>query len=201
MIDTNAVLGYAWPLVVSPGDELAFHLSSPELRNYDATVVRVRCADPDPNGPGLKMHVPGTPLDGPLAVPDQPLYPGSCAVIADSSVLASLESFTAGAFIWPTLLDGRAQTLLSRWRDDIQEGWRLGDGLNLPSAPTKHSIASPPHCRCCRASGRWLAGLGMPLGASCMCGCAVLIRNPGAIAAALLRPKARAQRAGPQARL
>lgn len=125
MIDTNAVLGYAWPLVVSPGEALDFHLSSTDLVDVAADIVRVRCADPDPNGPGLKLIAPGSAIDGRLPVTYQSIAPGSCVIIADSPVLAQPTSFTVGAFIWPTLIDGRVQTLLSRWDDETQAGWRL----------------------------------------------------------------------------
>ena len=37
MRDTTAVLGYTWPLVVSPGESVAFHLSSPSLTQAQAT--------------------------------------------------------------------------------------------------------------------------------------------------------------------
>lgn len=125
MRDTTAVLGYAWPLVVSPGETVRFHLSSPVLERANATVVRVRCADPDPDGPGLKLDVPGTPIDGPVALCEQPIRPGACAIIADAPAL-SPASLSAGCFIWPTAPRERAQTILSRWRADLAEGWRLG---------------------------------------------------------------------------
>ncbi|WP_377847618.1 N,N-dimethylformamidase beta subunit family domain-containing protein [Bosea sp. UC22_33] len=125
MRDTTAVLGYAWPLVVSPGEAVSFHLSSPSLKQAQARIVRVRCADPDPDGPGLKLSEPGTAIDGPVALRDQPIHPGSAAIIADKPALAPA-SFSVGCFIWPTApLDG-AQTILSRWRGDIAQGWRLG---------------------------------------------------------------------------
>ena len=68
MIDSTAVLGYAWPLIVSPGESVAFHLSAETLRTADASIVRVRCADPDPAGPGLKLTTPGSTLDGPVTL-------------------------------------------------------------------------------------------------------------------------------------
>lgn len=126
MIDTNTILGYAWPLVASPGEAVAFHLSSSGPQSAAAEIVRVRCADPDPDGPGLRLHAPGTTLDGTIALTHQPLHPGSCAIVADAPVLQRLAAFTVGAFIWPTLPQGRAQTVLARWRDATQEGWRLG---------------------------------------------------------------------------
>jgi N,N-dimethylformamidase len=126
MIDTNSVLGYAWPMIVSAGEKIDFRLSSTTLTEADATLVRVRLADPDPNGPGLKFTEPGTPIDGVVALRHQPIHPGSCAVIADAPVLAELSAFSVGCFLWPTRFDAGPNTIIARWRDDIEEGWRLG---------------------------------------------------------------------------
>jgi N,N-dimethylformamidase len=126
MIDTNSVLGYAWPMIVSPGEKIDFRLSSATLTEAAAMLVRVRLADPDPNGPGLKVTEPGTPIDGVVALRQQPIHPGSCAVIADAPVLAGLGAFSVGCFLWPTRIEAGPQTLIARWRDDTQEGWRLG---------------------------------------------------------------------------
>lgn len=126
MIDTNSVLGYAWPLIVSPGDPIAFHLSSATLDTAEAAVVRIRLADPDPNGPGIKETEPGTPIDGPVPLRFQPIHPGSCAVVPDAPALTGFDAFSVGCYLWPTLLEAGAQTIIARWRDDAREGWRLG---------------------------------------------------------------------------
>ncbi|MGI4954813.1 MAG: N,N-dimethylformamidase beta subunit family domain-containing protein [Janthinobacterium lividum] len=134
MINTNAVLGYAWPLVVSPGEVIRFHLSSATLDHADAAVLRVRCADPDPDGPGLQLFPAGAAVDGRVALRHQPLHPGSCAVVPDAPALRRAGSLAAGCLLWPTAPQGtpegapggRAQAILSRWREDRQEGWWLG---------------------------------------------------------------------------
>ncbi len=125
MTDTNAVLGYAWPMIVSAGEKIAFHLSSPTLKTAEATLVRVRCADPDPAGPGIRVTEMAAPINGAVGLTQQPLLPGSCAVVADAPALIDFQSFTVGAFIWPTMPGARAQTLISRWHDG-SGGWRLG---------------------------------------------------------------------------
>ncbi len=125
MTDTNAVLGYAWPMIVSAGEKISFHLSSATLKSAEATLVRVRCADPDPAGPGLRLKEMPASINGALGLAHQPLLPGSCAVIADAPALVDFQSFTVGAFIWPTMPGARAQTLVSRWQDSVG-GWRLG---------------------------------------------------------------------------
>jgi N,N-dimethylformamidase len=126
MTDTTAVLGYAWPLVVSPGEEVAFHLSSATLERAEATLLRVRCADPDPSGPGLRFEQPGCPLDGSITLRHQPIRPGSCAVVPDAPALNRSGSFSVGCYIFPTAPLAGPQTIISRWRDDTGEGWRLG---------------------------------------------------------------------------
>ena len=126
MTDTTSVLGYAWPMVVSPGEEVAFHLSSPSVSKADAALVRVRCGDPDPAGPGIRVHEMEVPFERTVSLAHQVIRPGSCAIVADAPALTSFQSFTVGAFLWPTMPGDRAQTILSRWREDTQEGWRLG---------------------------------------------------------------------------
>ncbi len=125
MTDTTSVLGYAWPMIVSAGEKISFHLSSLTLASAEATLVRVRCADPDPAGPGLRVTDMQASINGPMALSHQPLRPGSCAVIEDAPALVDFQSFTVGAFVWPTMPGARAQTLISRWSDD-SGGWRLG---------------------------------------------------------------------------
>jgi N,N-dimethylformamidase len=150
MTDTTSVLGYAWPMIVSPGEEIAFHLSSATLESAEATLVRVRCADPDPAGPGLRLGELEAPINGRVALMHQPIRPGSCAIVADTPSITSFQSFAVGAFLWPTMPGEHVQTVLSRWRGDRQEGWRLGldekgclefvvaaDGKNWRVATTK----------------------------------------------------------------
>ncbi len=125
-IDTNAVLGYPVPYIVAPGERVDFHLSSASLREVNVEVLRVRCGDPDPAGPGLKLHPMGAPIDGRLAVRHQPIHPGSCAIAGDADCLRETESFTVGCFLWPTLPGSAEQTILSRWRQDTGAGWHFG---------------------------------------------------------------------------
>ena len=150
MTDTTAVLGYAWPLIAAPGDTVAFHLSAPALRAAEARIVRVRCADPDPAGPGLKLLPMPSALDGPIALAHQPLHPGSFAEIPDASPLPALAGFTVGAYVWPTRPGAGAQTVIGRWRDG--HGWRLG--LDAAGRP-RFTIATP--------AGTWSVTAARPL--------------------------------------
>src|SRR5690606_22341369 len=122
MTDTNAVLGYATPLVVAPGEEIRFHLSSAVLSRAQARVVRVRCADPDPAGPGILVSAPGSAIDGPVTLRHQPIHPGSFGIVAEPQGLDGLVSLSIGAYLWPTTPGTGEQTILSRWSE--RAGWR-----------------------------------------------------------------------------
>ncbi|MGE0717443.1 MAG: N,N-dimethylformamidase beta subunit family domain-containing protein [Alphaproteobacteria bacterium] len=126
MVDTTSVLGYAAPMAVAPGGRIRFHLSSAIHSSVDVRVVRVRCGDPDPAGPGLRLHVMGAAIDGPCPVTHQPIRPGSFAIVADRPPLSQLRSFAFGCFLWPTLPgNGRAQTVAARWDAASAAGWRV----------------------------------------------------------------------------
>ncbi|WP_019015439.1 N,N-dimethylformamidase beta subunit family domain-containing protein [Elioraea tepidiphila] len=124
MTDTNAVLGYATPLIVSPGEEIAFRLSSAVLGRAEARIVRVRCADPDPAGPGIRVAAPGSAIDGTVPLRHQPIHPGSFGIVADPQGLDGLASLSVGVFLWPTTPGSGEQTILSRWSGAA--GWRFG---------------------------------------------------------------------------
>jgi N,N-dimethylformamidase len=125
MTNTNAVLGYAWPLIVSPGEEITFRLSSERLAQAEARVVRVRCADPDPNGPGIRVVPLGSAVDGPVALRHQPIHPGSHGIVEDPQGLDGLAALSVGAFLWPTRPGAGEQAILARWTAEGR-GWRLG---------------------------------------------------------------------------
>jgi N,N-dimethylformamidase len=126
MVDTTAILGYVTPLVASPGETVRFHLSSATLKEVDVEVVRVRCGDPDANGPGLKLTAMDCAANGRKAVRHQPIHPGSFALVPDRLPLGRRGSFAVGCFIWPTAPDnGNAQTIIAR-RSPQGRGWSLG---------------------------------------------------------------------------
>ncbi|BBK31601.1 N,N-dimethylformamidase [Stella humosa] len=125
MVDTNSVLGYAAPIVASPGERIQFHLSSASLTEVGVEVVRVRCGDPDPAGPGLRLRAMGSAIDGRRPVHFQPIRPGSFALIPDRMPLPQLGSFSFACFLWPTWpAKGATQTVAARV-GATGEGWRL----------------------------------------------------------------------------
>lgn len=126
MLNTVAVIGYASPLEATNGSTVEFKLSSETLRSAEVEVVKIRCGDPDPAGPGVKFQAMPSAIDGEVVLTHQPIHPGSCGLVEDAPVLSGLQSFSVGCWIWPTLLAAGEQTVIARWRADTKGGWRLG---------------------------------------------------------------------------
>ena len=125
MIDTTAILGYASPLSVAPGEEVQFRLSSATLSAVNTRIVRVRCADPDPLGPGVRTIAMETALSGRRAVEFQPIHPGSYAIIEHHALFAQLTEFSFGCYLFPTRVGAGSQTIASRWTARDAAGWKL----------------------------------------------------------------------------
>ncbi len=125
MIDTTSVIGYARPLDVRPGEKISFNLSSATLASADIGIVRVRCGDPDQNGPGLKLIAVPSPIDGTVALVDQPTHTGSYGMVADNELLAGLQEFSIGLHLFPTIVGGLHQTIFARWNETTDTGWKL----------------------------------------------------------------------------
>ncbi|HEY8548155.1 MAG TPA: N,N-dimethylformamidase beta subunit family domain-containing protein [Acidimicrobiales bacterium] len=97
------IAGYADGLTYRAGDTVHVRTSTdaPRVR---VDLVRVISGDVNPDGPGAEVRpvasVPVQEVDG----REQPVHPGSYAVVPPSPALAALRSFTVTAWIWPTAL-------------------------------------------------------------------------------------------------
>jgi N,N-dimethylformamidase len=151
VIDTVSVLGYADPLSAAPGETVRFHLSSETLREASLDVVRVRCADADPHGPGLRLFPVPSPVDGAVRLVSQQTDPGSCAVVRNRALPGS-GSISFGCFLFPTLPGAGVQTIAAHWSSPENRGWRL-------------EIEDDGHLRMIVAAGggEWTARASMPL--------------------------------------
>ncbi len=74
------IIGYVDPLRGRPGQSLDFKVSSKADRAFTARVVRIDCADPNPDGPGMKLidvdfRLPSATFEG----KEQATHKGSCA--------------------------------------------------------------------------------------------------------------------------
>lgn len=126
MTSATRILGYVDPMICGSGDRIAVKLSCDDIASYRAEVVRLICADPDPRGPGLRYET--IPAIAPVTRPGraQSIHPGSYVRIDDTGALRRATRFAFAAMIFPTLLDGRVQTIASLWDPDRHHGYSIG---------------------------------------------------------------------------
>ncbi len=118
------LLGYSDEISVQPGQTLRFMVSSPYSGEYGAQLVRLRCGDDQPGGPGFKETAIPSALDGRYRARVQPIRAGSYAEIPDAAPFA-LQSFTLQTLVWPTTPHKGTQALLGTWDEARSAGYAL----------------------------------------------------------------------------
>lgn len=120
------ITGYSDKISTKPGDDIHFYIHCDE-KKYNAQLVKLRCGDMNPDGPGFKETIISSDINKSYPGRKQEIYAGSFAVIAiDNSALKSFQeisnNFSLELYIYPTLLKNAAQTIA-----DFQDnkGFRL----------------------------------------------------------------------------
>jgi N,N-dimethylformamidase len=111
MSKTIPLLGYADRLSGRPGDVIAFKVSSQLAEDYEARLVRIISADPNPDGPGMIEQAVAASFAGTHPSRPQPFHPGSWVRIERPLALAGAPALEA--VIWPTLVNGKEQVVLA----------------------------------------------------------------------------------------
>ena len=75
------VTGYLDRLSRRPGERVTAHVSLREPGPCRARLVRVVCADPNPDGPGMDLRPMPEVFDHPFEAPHQPARLGSSGVV------------------------------------------------------------------------------------------------------------------------
>ncbi|KUM26725.1 hypothetical protein AU467_20245 [Mesorhizobium loti] len=124
MNETCKLLGYAYPLSVRRGDSIGFYFSGIGIDRAAIEVVRVRCADPIPSGPGIKVEPIATNISGQIELREQPIQAGSHMSVGALS-RHSLSDLSFACHLFPTLPGSGVQTIASQWNETKAEGWSL----------------------------------------------------------------------------
>ena len=123
-----ALTGYVDRFSAAPGGTLAFKVSSTLGEDYTADLVRIRCADPNPAGPGLKILPVDLPFGGRFPSRFQPVHLGSYGRIDTPAELVDVPVLTLTAIIWPTLPERGPQAVLTVGDPDGASGVGLEVG-------------------------------------------------------------------------
>lgn len=112
MSEPIPLLGYGDKLSGRPGDVIAFKVSSHLAEDYQASLVRIISADPNPAGPGMIEEAVAADFTGSYPSRPQTFHPGSWVRIERSLPLGE-HALTLEAVIWPTLSEKREQVVLA----------------------------------------------------------------------------------------
>ena len=148
--------GYVDRLSARPGETLDFKISSTLSAPFEAKLVRVISADPNPDGPGLREEDLSRVFQGHYASRYQDYRLGSYVRVPAKGALASLSAFTVVATVWPTTPDKGRQAIVSCCDPHITEGFSFGLDergcvrLQLEAgeaAPIEVAVPEPLKCR------------------------------------------------------
>ena len=116
-----AIVGYVTPWSAHAGQELAFKISSRGSRAFTATVERIDCCDPNPDGPGMKLVPIDVQLEKTYPGLEQSVFSGSCAY-GPMPVLEASQHVRLDLTVKPTLEDASLQTLAALQNRDGTNG-------------------------------------------------------------------------------
>ncbi|MGI9415187.1 MAG: N,N-dimethylformamidase beta subunit family domain-containing protein [Hyphomicrobiales bacterium] len=107
------LIGYVDRLSARAGDTLNFKVSSTGDEPFEARLIRIICADPNPEGPGVIHEEIASDFGGTYPSRPQHYDLGSCVHVQVAGDLAPLRSFTLTAVIWPTTHEKGRQGVIS----------------------------------------------------------------------------------------
>ena len=119
------LIGYVNKLSARPGETLEFKISSTFNAPFQASLVRIRCSDPNPEGPGIREKSVEASFTGQYPSRFQKIHLGSYGIVDSALALESLDSFTVSATIWPTTPKKGRQAIIA-WGDQAKSGGVLG---------------------------------------------------------------------------
>ena len=122
---SRRLVAYSDRLSAHPGERVEFKVNALSGGDYRCDIVRLRCGDQHPDGPGFQETVVETPVNRTWPGRRQEIHAGSCAIVADDPRLAALESVTLAAYIWPTTPGRGRQGLLGKWCEVKRHGFAL----------------------------------------------------------------------------
>ena len=116
------LLAYSDQISREPGQSIEFKVSSEVSGEFEFNIVKIRCGDDSPDGPGLKQSVVDAAANGRYPARFQRTQVGSFVRLAAEDKL-EVGSFTLQAMIWPTTPTAKCQAILGAWNETEQAGY------------------------------------------------------------------------------
>ncbi len=106
------IAGYADRWSVGQNENIEFKVSSQFSKPYSVRLVRIVCADPNPDGPGIIEEDMSSVYSGEFPSRKQDVQLGSYGIVLVSRRLSHPGGYTIAVTIWPTLVDAGVQGIL-----------------------------------------------------------------------------------------
>ncbi|RWE19695.1 MAG: N,N-dimethylformamidase [Mesorhizobium sp.] len=122
----RTLAGYANVLSAKPGDTIEFKVSSMgDAERFSARLVRLITTEDHPSTAGLVERPVEAPFAKDYPARLQPIYTGSYGLVMDDAAFSELGDFTFQAWLWPTLLGSRVQTVAGTWDEEHRHGFAI----------------------------------------------------------------------------
>ena len=119
------LIGYVDRLSARAGDTLEFKVNSTSSEPFAAQLIKIVCADPNPDGPGIIHEDIASTLDGTYPSRRQDYVLGSYIRIGQGEKIATLTSFTVIATIWPTAPGAGRQGIVDCFDEERDSGFSI----------------------------------------------------------------------------
>ena len=106
------IAGYADRWSVGQNEKIEFKVSSQFNKPYSVRLVRIVCADPNPDGPGIIEEDMSSIFSGEFPSRKQDVQLGSYGIVLVNRRLSHSDGYTIVVTIWPTLVDTGIQGIL-----------------------------------------------------------------------------------------
>ena len=106
------IAGYADRWSVGHNETIEFKVSSELNQPYSVRLVRMTCADPNPDGPGIIEHDLSSVFSRQIPSRKQLAKLGSYGFVPVNGNLPHCDDYTVCANIWPTMPNGKRESIL-----------------------------------------------------------------------------------------
>ncbi|MCQ8876366.1 LamG domain-containing protein [Mesorhizobium sp. LMG17149] len=118
--------GYTNLLSAKPDDTIEFKVSSlGDAAKFSARLVRLITTEEHPGTAGLVERHVDAAFNGVYPARRQPIYIGSYGCVKHDTAFCELDDFTFQAWLWPTLLGSRVQTIAGTWDEQRGHGFAI----------------------------------------------------------------------------
>ncbi len=107
------LIGYADRMTVRPGESIGFHIASRLEGPFQARLVRVICADPNPEGPGMQEEAVTADLAPSYRADWHEMPRGSYMAVPGAEALGRHGKLSLSVTFWPSLPGVGAQALFT----------------------------------------------------------------------------------------